>query len=74
MRYAIIKSESHRFSIRQMCRILSVSVSGYYAWLNRKPSSRRQDDENLKLKIQSIFSNEKARSGAPRITRIGLTH
>ena len=52
-----------------MCRLLQVSASGYYAWLNRAPSLR--DEANMKLtrKIKIIFDDEKSRAGAPRIAR-----
>ena len=47
-----------------MCDMLSVSVSGYYAWLNRKPSSQKQSDHELSKKIKVIFDDEKGRAGA----------
>ena len=58
------KEGSNRFSLRLMCDMLSVSVSGYYAWLNRKPSSRKQSDHELSKKIKVIFDDEKGRAGA----------
>ena len=69
MKYAMIKEESGLFSLKLMCRMLSVSVSGYYAWLNRKPCARKQRDHDLSKKIKAIFDDEKGRAGAPRITR-----
>ena len=65
----MFKEESSRFSLRLMCHMLSVSVSGYYAWLNREPSSRKQKKHELSKKIKPIFDDEKGRAGAPRITR-----
>ena len=60
---------SEKFKVVLMCRLLRVSVSGYYAWLNRAPSLR--DEANMKLtrKIKMIFDDEKSRAGAPRIAR-----
>ena len=52
-----------------MCKSLNVSVSGYYAWLKRKPSARKERDNYLTKKIKSIFEDEKSRAGAPRITQ-----
>lgn len=49
--------------------MLSVSPSGYYDWLNRKPSKRKLEDEKLALRIKEIFDEEKARVGAERITK-----
>ena len=68
MKYAIIREESLYFPLKLMCRLLSVSVSGYYGWLNRKPSAKRQRDFVLSQKIKVIFDDEKGRAGAPRIT------
>jgi len=65
----MIKEQPRKFKVVLMCRLLSVSVSGYYAWLNRAPSLR--DEANMKLtrKIKIIFDDEKSRAGAPRIAR-----
>tara|TARA_B100000945_G_scaffold321615_1_gene337679 strand:+ start:9813 stop:10259 length:447 start_codon:yes stop_codon:yes gene_type:complete len=52
-----------------MCRLLSVSVSGYYSWLSRKPSLREEYNRQLTEKIKAIFDDEKSRSGALRITK-----
>lgn len=65
----MIKEQSEKFKVVLMCRLLRVSVSGYYAWMNRVPSLR--DEANMKLtqKIKIIFDDEKSRAGAPRIAR-----
>ena len=34
-----------------VCRLLEVSRSGYYEWLGRKPSLRRQKDQELKRRL-----------------------
>lgn len=36
-----------------LCRVFAVSRSGFYSWLKRKPSRRRQDDERLKVAIKA---------------------
>lgn len=69
MKYAMMKEESKRFSLKLICRMLSVSASGYYAWLHRKPSLKKQSDDALSKKIKAIFEDEKSRAGAPRITK-----
>ena len=65
----MIKEESSRFSLGLMCRLLSVSTSGYYNWRSRKPSRREEENRQLANKIKAIFDDEKSRSGALRITQ-----
>ncbi len=65
----MIKEASNRFNIQLMCRLLCVSASGYYAWLNRKPPKRAERNSELTRKIKVLFDEEKSRAGAPRITK-----
>ena len=39
-----------------MCRLLDVSASGYYAWLERGPSARAVSDTELLEKIRAIHT------------------
>lgn len=41
-------------SVELVCRLLEVSRSGYYEWLGRKPSLRRQKDQELKRRLLSL--------------------
>ena len=50
-----------------MCRVLGVSRSGYYAWLNRQASARAVEDERLKDKIEEIHSDSRGTYGVPRV-------
>lgn len=65
----MIKKNTESHSVDMMCRLLSVSCSGYYAWYERPPSWRRQRNEALKIKIKHIFDEEKSRAGAQRISK-----
>lgn len=48
--------------------MLSIERSGYYAWLKRKPSKRKLENEKLDDKIVNIFKKNSNRYGSPRIT------
>ena len=55
------------FPVRAMCRVLKVSSSGYYAWLQRPPSSRTRTDAVLKGRVEQIHQRSRGTYGAPRI-------
>ncbi len=55
----MMKDHSHQFSLRLMSRLLSVSISGYYDWRDRKPSRREDENRQLTSKIKIIFEDEK---------------
>ena len=51
-----------------MCRLLSVSRSGFYAWLKRPPSTREQRRVLIGSAVEDAYSQFKKRYGAPRLT------
>ena len=69
MRYVMIKENTPYFSVRMMCKMLSVSSSGYYDWCDRAPSLRAQANAVLAGKIKVVFDDEHARAGAKRIEK-----
>lgn len=50
-----------------MCRVLKVSVSGYYDWLKREPSAHSREDGELAQHIYRIFSANRQVYGSPRV-------
>lgn len=48
-----MKAMRFRHGIAMMCGILKVSKSGYYKWLNRKPSKRVQEEGRLEVEIKA---------------------
>ena len=42
MKYAWIKKYVKEFAVSNMCDVLQVSTSGYYGWLEHKPSTQQQ--------------------------------
>jgi putative transposase len=65
----MIKSNAEHFPVGMMCRMVSVSRSGYYAWKHRLHSDRDKANQLLASEIKRIFEDEKRRPGSPRITR-----
>ena len=64
-----MKAHADAFAVRLMCRVLSVSPSGYYAWRDRRPSVRAQRRAALDGKVREAFAAERGRAGAPRLSR-----
>lgn len=51
-----------------ICKVISVSTSGYYAWIKRGRTSRKEQ-EDLKVMIQFLFHENKQRYGSRRIQK-----
>jgi putative transposase len=62
-----VKANQATFPVRQMCRLLRVSVSGFYAWRDRPMSQRRSTDVALLACIQAIHRKSRGYYGAPNI-------
>jgi putative transposase len=54
-------------TITTMCRLLKLSTSGYYAWLEREPSARATSDAALLGRIRSIHEKSRGTYGKPRV-------
>ena len=62
-----MKTNQADFPVRAMCRVLDLSPSGYYAWLDREPSARAKRDEELTERIQTVWRENRRVYGRPRI-------
>ncbi len=56
------------FRITSMCRVLSVTRAGYYAWRQRLPSAHSVTDAELLVKIRAIHQRSRRSYGSPRIS------
>lgn len=65
----MIKENTADFSVKMMCKLLSVSPSGYYGWRDRPLSNRIQKNIVLSAKIKALFDKEHGRAGAKRIAK-----
>jgi len=54
-------------SLNELCRILDVSRSAYYAWRQAEPTTREKDDEELLPLVRMIFHKHRRRYGARRV-------
>ncbi|MFC6619097.1 IS3 family transposase [Deinococcus radiophilus] len=67
LRFAFIAAHLKEFRLDIVCRVLHVTPSGFRNWRRRLASTRKIQDERLKLLIEDIYEQHKGRSGAPRI-------
>lgn len=74
MRYACIRRHEGEFTVVLMCRVLEVGRTGYYAWRQRPPSRRAQQDTHLRVRIRAIHAESRGRYGRPRIHRALQAH
>jgi putative transposase len=62
-----VKANQATYPVRVMCRLLKVSKSGFYAWLDRPTSARARVDIALRARVHEIHRRSKGTYGAPRI-------
>jgi len=67
MSYPFIAQHRHEYPITLMCRVLQVSVSGYYAWCKRPPSQHSRKDAHLAEQVKNAFQANRGVYGSPRV-------
>jgi putative transposase len=56
MKYQFIAKYQQTYPVKTLCRILEVSVSGYYAWRSRPQSRRKQEDALIAEQVRRVFT------------------
>ena len=59
--------EKASFTVRELCRALAVSPSGFYASQRRPESAHAQQDRRLRVLVRASFEGSRQRYGSPRI-------
>lgn len=67
MKFGFIQAERASYPVRFLCRVLKVSASGFYAWCQRGPSKRAQEDTTLRVAIRAVHVESRRTYGSPRI-------
>jgi len=67
VRFQFISAQKAHFSVIDLCNVVGVSTSGYYAWCKREPSKRELDDGQLLQIIKDLFKAHRETYGSPRI-------
>ena len=67
MKHQFIAEYEQEYPITTMCRVLEVSVSGYYAWRKRAPSQHSREDALLAEQVKMVFQKNRCVYGSPRV-------
>ena len=67
MKYVFVRNHRGAFPVDLMCQTLEVGSSGFYAWLNRPESPRKQETRRLLMAIKVIHQKSRKNYGSPRI-------
>jgi putative transposase len=62
-----MKESRLQFPVKAMCRVLGVSRSHFYTWLQARPSAHSQEDERLKVAIRAAHKRTRETYGARRL-------
>lgn len=69
MKFAFIHRYRERWPVTLMCRLLSVSRSGYYGWVKQPESRQVLRRRRLTKMIQIVHAESDATYGSPRVHR-----
>lgn len=67
MKFAFIDAKKAFHTVSNLCRLLKVSRSGFYAWRDRAPSKRAVEDDRLSVLVRESHVRGRRTYGSPRI-------
>jgi len=67
VRYPMVEELRLHYPVRDLCKQLNLSESGYYSWRIRPPSRRKRDDVRLKVVILSAHKRTRETCGPERL-------
>jgi len=67
VKYAFIQAHCKDYKLTQLCQVLEVSRSGFYAWLDRPESHRSRENRQLTEKIGHYHRRSRGIYGSPKI-------
>jgi len=60
--------EKEKFTIKELCTVLEVSRSGYYAHSDKQEGQRQREDVDLTIRISKAFSMSRQTYGSRRLS------
>jgi len=67
MKFKFMQEKADEFSLEKMAKVLQVSVSGYYSYINRRSSLREEENNELIDVIEKIYLEGRHVYGSPRV-------
>jgi len=64
----MIQAMAQEYPIRELCQVLEVTRSGYYAWRNGQETTRELANRLWTQRIQRVYRDKRGRYGSPRVT------
>jgi len=64
----MIEAMSKEYPIRELCAVLEVTRSGYYAWRSGRETARELANRLWVERIRRVYQENKGRYGSPRVT------
>ena len=65
----MVEELSQDYPVKELCAVLEVTRSGYYAWLNGQETARQIANHLLVQQIRRVYQEKKGRYGSPRVTQ-----
>lgn len=64
----MVEELSSQYPVRELCLVLQVTRSGFYAWCRGQETARQAANRLLTEEIRRVHQQKKGRYGSPRIT------
>ena len=64
-----IEKNRDEYTVSRLCRVLSVSRTGYFQWRVRSPSARALANQALDGQVAAIHRDSRRSYGRPRIVQ-----
>jgi putative transposase len=65
----MVEEMTKDYPVRDLCAVLEVTRSGYYAWRNGQETARQIANRLLAQQIHRVYQQKKGRYGSPRVTQ-----
>ena len=65
----MVEEMAKDYPVRELCAMLEVRRSGYYAWLKGQETARELANRRRVQEIHRVYAQKKGLYGSPRVTQ-----